>query len=170
MPAATPVILAVVAELDHKYVYGMVPPVALAVAPPSEKPLQLTLLSTTLAADNAAGSVIVVDELSVQPFASVTVTLYVPATNPVAVAVVCPLFQLYVYGDVPPVCEAVACPSFNPLQLTLLSVVALDTKAAGSVIVVLELSVQPFASVTVTEYVPATNPVAVAVVCPLFQL
>ncbi|MNE24007.1 hypothetical protein D3C80_1172810 [compost metagenome] len=41
------------------------------------------------------------------------------------------------------------------------------TKAAGSVIVKLWVSVHPFASVTVTVYVPAVRPVAVAAVPPL---
>ena len=72
----------------------MVPPVALAVAPPSEKPLQLTLLSTTVAATNAAGSVIVGLEVAVHPLLSVTVTVYVPATTPVMLAVVALLLQL----------------------------------------------------------------------------
>ena len=66
----------------------MVPPVAAEVAPPSKKPLHVTLLSTTVAATNAAGSVIVELLVDVQPFASVTVTVYVPATTPVILAVV----------------------------------------------------------------------------------
>ncbi|MOA04127.1 hypothetical protein D3C78_1236650 [compost metagenome] len=41
------------------------------------------------------------------------------------------------------------------------------TKAAGSVIVKLWVSVHPFASVSVTVYVPAESPVAVAPVPPL---
>jgi hypothetical protein len=74
-PAIIPLILAVVALLLHKYVYGEVPPVALAVAPPSEAPLQLTLLSATVAATKVAGSVIVAEVTSEHPFASVIVTL-----------------------------------------------------------------------------------------------
>ena len=42
--AATPVMLAVVALLLHTKLYGVVPPEPLAVAPPSEKPLQVTVL------------------------------------------------------------------------------------------------------------------------------
>ena len=47
VPAVTPVILAVVAELLHAKVYGDVPPVALAIADPSDKPLQLMFVFTT---------------------------------------------------------------------------------------------------------------------------
>ena len=73
--------------------YAVVPPVAEAVASPSFPPLQLTLLSTEVAATSTAGSVMTTDEESVQPLASVTVTLYVPAPNPVSVADVPPVFH-----------------------------------------------------------------------------
>ncbi len=75
--------------------YAPVPPVALAVNPPSAKPLQVALLSTTtLAAIAVSGSVIVTTANSgPQSFASSTVTTYIPAVNPVAVAVVCPSGQ-----------------------------------------------------------------------------
>ena len=43
VPAATPVMLAVVAALLHAKVYGVVPPVPLAVADPSLPPLQLNV-------------------------------------------------------------------------------------------------------------------------------
>ena len=71
----------------------MVPPVADAVAPPSFPPLQLTLLSTTVAATSTAGSSTTTVSVAVHPFASVAVTVNVPAVNPVAVAVVAPVFQ-----------------------------------------------------------------------------
>ena len=45
VPAITPVIEAVVAALLQAYVYGIVPPVAEAVAPPSAIPLQDTFES-----------------------------------------------------------------------------------------------------------------------------
>ena len=51
----------------------MVPPVAVAVNAPSERPLQLTLLSIEILAVNAAGSVIVPEEVDVQLLASVIV-------------------------------------------------------------------------------------------------
>jgi hypothetical protein len=150
VPAITPVILAVVAVLLHIYVYAIVPPVALAVAPPSLKPLQLTLLSNCVEATNTAGSVTVTDALSVQPSLSVIVTEYVPAITPVMLAVVAVLLHKYVYAIVPPVALALAPPSLNPLQFTLLSSTVAATKVAGSVTVTDVLSVQPFASVIVT--------------------
>ena len=67
---------------------------ALAVAPPSELPLQLVLLSTTEAATNDVGSVTVTEVESVHPLASVTVTEYVPAAIPVMDAVVAELLQI----------------------------------------------------------------------------
>jgi hypothetical protein len=105
-------------------------------------------------ATNAAGSVIVIDVVDVQPFASVTVYEYVPA---VTVNVPC-LYKV----------------QFRLLLILLLlmnhcykvSAVADDeaTNAAGSVIVMLVVDVQPFASVTVYEYVPAVS-VNVPVTC-----
>ena len=71
----------------------MLPPVADAVAPPSDNPLHVTLLSTTAEADNTAGSVTVLLAVAVQPFASVTVTVYVPALTPVIDAVVAALLH-----------------------------------------------------------------------------
>ena len=69
------------------------PPDPLAVAPPSLNPLQLALLSTTVDATTLAGSVMIVLVLSVHPLASDTVTLYVPATTPVMLAVVAELLH-----------------------------------------------------------------------------
>ena len=71
----------------------MLPPVADAVAPPSDNPLHVTLLSTTAEADNTDGSVTVLLAVAVQPFASVTVTVYVPALTPVIDAVVAALLH-----------------------------------------------------------------------------
>ena len=51
---------------------------------------------------------------------------------------------------VPPDAEAVAEPSLPPLQLTLLSNEMDAARTAGSVIVMVSVSVHPFASVTVT--------------------
>ena len=60
----------------------------------------------------AAGWVIVLDAVVVQPLLSVTVTIYVPAAKVVAVAVVCAgdEFHEYEYGAVPPVTLAVTAP------------------------------------------------------------
>ena len=65
--------------------------------------------------------------------ASVTVHVYVPAVKLVAVWVVLPFDQKYVYGGVPPLTETFAVPLPPPLQLTF--VVDEETViAAGSVI------------------------------------
>jgi hypothetical protein len=93
----------------------------------------------------------------------------VPAVTPEIEAVEAPLFQEKEYVGVPPVAEAVAPPFANPLHVTLLSITALEKSSVGSVIVMDAVSVQPFASVTVTVKVPAVSPVAEAVFCPLLQ-
>jgi hypothetical protein len=96
------------------------------------------------------GSVIATEDVSVQPFASVTVTVKVPAESPVMVAPVPELLHAYVYGDVPPEPDAVADPSEPPLQLTLVEELMLAVTAVGSVIVTDTVSSHPLASVTVT--------------------
>jgi hypothetical protein len=161
--------VAVAAELLQVYITGAVPPVKVALAPPVAVPLQLTLLSTTVAAINTAGSVTITLEESVHPFASVTVTLYVPATTPVILAEVALLLHWYKYPEVPPVSLTVAPPSEKLLQLTLLSTTAAETSVAGSVITTLAESVQPLASVIVTLYVVADTPVILALVAALFH-
>ena len=92
VPAATPVIEAVVAELLQAKVYGAVPPEPLAVAPPFDNPLHVVLVFTVLAV-SAVGSVMVTLDVFIQLFTSVTVTVYVPAANPVILAVVAELDQ-----------------------------------------------------------------------------
>lgn len=52
----------------------------------------------------------VVLAVAVQPKASVTVTVYVPTPRLFTVAVVAPVFQRYVYGEVPPLAVAVTDP------------------------------------------------------------
>jgi hypothetical protein len=51
----------------------------------------------------------------------------------------------------------------------LLSTTLDEVKAVGSVIVTALMLVQPFASVIVTEYVPAATPVMLAVVAALLH-
>ena len=75
VPAVTPVMLAVVAELLQANEYGAVPPDPLAVAEPLFPPLQLTFEFTTELATNAEGSVMVTLEVVVQELASDTVTV-----------------------------------------------------------------------------------------------
>ncbi len=95
-----------------------------------------------------------------QLFASVTVTTYVPAARPVAVAPVCTgdVFHEYVYNPVPPLTVAVAVPVAPPLQDTFvwLGVIA---STAGWVIVTLVVPVHPLASFAVIVYVPGARPV-----------
>ena len=71
--------------------YGDVPPVADAVAPPSDNPLHVMVESTCEDATNTVGSVTVDELVEVHPFASVTVTVYVPADKLLTVAVVAPV-------------------------------------------------------------------------------
>jgi len=125
--------------------YGAVPPVALTVTV-AEPPLQSIAVADD-EATNAVGSVIVIVVEEVQPSASVTVYEYVPA-----VSVNDPVPE---YGAVPPVADTVTV-EFPPLQKI---AVADDeaTNAVGSVIVIVVEEVQPFASVTVYEYVPAVS-------------
>ena len=69
--------------------------------------------------------------MSVQPFASVAVTTYVPAVTPVMEAVVAPLLHVNEYVTVPPDAEALAPPSLPPLQLTFESTTAAATNNVG---------------------------------------
>ena len=75
VPAVTPVMLAVVAELLQANEYGAVPPDPLAVADPLLPPLQLMFVFTTELAVNAEGSVMVTLDVLVHEFASDTVTV-----------------------------------------------------------------------------------------------
>ena len=88
----------------HVYVYGDVPPDTLTVALPLCSPKQRALLLLLMLAFSNAGCVMVTIAVSAQPLASVTVAIYVPAARLLAEAVVCAgvVFQLYVYGVVPP--------------------------------------------------------------------
>jgi len=70
-----------------------VPPVPLAVAEPSLPPLQLTAVFTTELATKAVGSAMVTLDVVVQLFASEIVTVYVPATTPVMLAVAAALLH-----------------------------------------------------------------------------
>jgi hypothetical protein len=92
----------------------------------------------------------VVVAVLIHPFASVIVTVYVPAVNPPAVTVVCKVgFHEYVYGTVPPAALTVERPLFPPLQVTFTLVKEL-VMMAGSVITIEAVAIQPFPSVTVT--------------------
>jgi len=93
-------------------------------------------------------TVMLVDE--VHPLASVTVYEYVPAVTVLA--------PVPVYAPVPPVAETVT--EVEPPLQAMLPEVDEATKSAGSATVMLVDAVQPLASVTVYEYVPAVTVLA----------
>ena len=108
-----------------------VPPDPDAVAVPSAAPLQPALVEEMLTA-TAVGSAMVTSSVSVHPFASVAVTVYVPAVSPEAVAEdPPPPDQAYVIVPVPPDPDAVADPSLPPLQLTSVGVPIETDTAVG---------------------------------------
>ncbi len=74
-----------------------------------------------------------------QPFASVTVRVCVPAESPA-------IRPVPEYGAVPPEALTEADPSEPPLQVTSETKVQVATMTAGSVIVTEQEAVQPFAS------------------------
>jgi hypothetical protein len=116
---------------------------------------------------NAGGCVIVNVRLPVQPLASVTVTVYVPGHNPVAVAALPPEgAHEYVYGPVPPVTVALADPVHCPLQDTLVCVPPIVRPPPEVETVIATVPTLAQASVTVTVYVPAHKLVAVAAFPP----
>jgi hypothetical protein len=70
-------------------VYGAVPPVGATLAEPLPPPLQDTFIKVDAVAPSEVGSATVAVAVVVQLCASVTITVYVPAGSPLAVAVVC---------------------------------------------------------------------------------
>jgi len=84
-------------------VYGPVPPDMLAIAVPSQAPLQVTSVLTIVSVV-AGGSMIVIVLVVKQPRASVTVYVYAPAHKLVAVTVVetAGADHEYEYAGVPP--------------------------------------------------------------------
>jgi hypothetical protein len=120
---------------------------------------------------SAAGCVTVMLDTLVAKQLSVTVTVYVPASSPVAVALVCAgvVLHAYVYGEVPFDAPTVALPVDSPLIRTCVVPVMLDARASGCVSVTVAVVEAPLPSVTVTVYEPAANPVAVAAVWALVQ-
>ena len=97
-----------------------------------------------------AGSAITSDPTPVQRFASVTVTVYVPATKPVIFCVVEPSDHAYVYGPFPPDGTEDISPAAPSKQILSIGVRATIT-GVGSVIANEVVSaVHRLASVTVT--------------------
>ena len=103
--------------------------------------------------------------MNVQPFVSVTTSVYVPAVCPEIVAVVCPPGDhKYVYGDVPPVGVLATTPIAPPAQDTFVTT-AFTAKGVGCVMVTEVVIVHPIPFCIVTVYVPIGKLLAVAVVC-----
>ena len=74
--------------------YGDVPPDGTTMIDPADCPKQFTSVLVQLEFNATLGCVTVVLEVVVHPFASVAVTVYVPAIRLDAVAVFAPLLQL----------------------------------------------------------------------------
>ena len=130
-----------------------VPPVVLKVTVPSATPLHDTLVELTTTFRLCEGAVTSMLDVYIQPLASVTVTVYVPAVSPVAVVVPCggTEFHDITYGAVPPATPLiVAVPLLPPRQLTLVAVSGSAVMAVGAVMVTLHEVVHRFASVTIT--------------------
>jgi len=136
--------------------------------------------ATEIDAVGSALTIIVVDEVSVQPSELVTVTVYVSSAigDTLIAAVVCGGVVLQLY-DVPPLAVSVA---LSPVQIVPSLLVVPDVSAtviigigsALTVIVEEEVAVHPSAFVTVTVYVVFVlgETVIAAVVCGgvVFQL
>jgi hypothetical protein len=158
-------IVEVVAPVLQSYVTAPVPPLGVAVSVAGSALEQTVGLLTETVGFGSTVSVPVPDP--VQPFVSVTVTEYVPAVLVLIVEVVAPVLQSYVTAPVPPLGVAV-----NVAGSALEHAVGLltDTVGLGSTVSVpVPDPVQPFVSVTVTEYVPAVLVLIVEVVAPVLQ-
>ena len=116
------------------------PPAAVTAAVPFVPPIVVTGVDVADAV-TADGCAIVTDVVAVQPLASVTVNVYVPA---VLLNVPVP-----VYGAVPPVALTVTVDE-PPLHKIAVADEAATTADAGCVIVTEPLAVHPAPSVTVT--------------------
>ena len=103
---------------DQEYVYGAVPPAGVKLMLPVLFPKHNTLTWVVDKESGAWGSVIVALIVAVQLLASVTVTLYVPATKLLMSCVVAPLLQTYVYNGVPPVGVKLILPVLFPKHST----------------------------------------------------
>jgi hypothetical protein len=168
VPAQSAVAVAPVPpEGAHAYVYVPVPPEATTEAEPVHAPLHSTFTCDCVAL-SGGGCVMVTLAVATQPLLSVTVTVYVPADKPEAVAPVPPDgAHEYVYVPDPPVAVTVAEPLLPPLQLTFVCAEIVAVGEPAFVMVTVRVMLQPFASVTVTVYEPAPRPVAVAFVPPV---
>src|SRR5260221_1114770 len=133
----------------HAKVFEPVPPAGVAVSA-AELPEHASGLLTETVGFGLTVSVPVPEP--VQPFVSVTVTEYVPAVLVLMVEVVAPVLHANVFEPVPPAGVAVNVAG-NVLAQT--SGLLTETVGFGLAVSVPEPEpVQPFVSVTVTQYVP----------------
>ena len=146
MPAVLVLIVDVVAPVLQSYVTAPVPPLGVAVSVAGNVLEQTVGLLTATVGFGWTVRVPVLDP--VQPFESVTVTLYVPAMLVLIVDVVAPVLHANVYVGVPPLGVAV---SVDGSALVHASSLGTETVTAEPTARVPEPEpVQPFVSVTVT--------------------
>jgi len=164
--------LLIVADIDpvfQRYKYPAVPLDANEVAEAVEAPLHKTFVVDGIDTVNKLGCVTFTVVDAVHPFASVAVTVYVPAVRLLIVADIDPVFQRYEYPAVPFEANEVAEPVEAPLHKTFV-VEGIDTaNEVGCVIIAVVEAVHPLASVAVTVYVPAVRLLIVADVDPVFH-
>jgi hypothetical protein len=171
VPALSPVAIAPVPPAGaHEYVYPPAPPLATTVADPFAPPEQETFVCEPVVpmADGCVMLNVPVDE---HAFASVTVTVHVPAVSPVTLFVPSPAglpgVQSSVSVPVPPLAVTLAEPLLPPLHETFVWPTGVTTIAGGAVRLKVAVPVQAFASVTVTVHVPAVSPVTLFVPSPV---
>ena len=90
VPAAKFEMPAVVSPFDQRYETAPLAPLSVAVAVPEVPSLHKTFVPVAEAESVQPGAKIFSEHVAVQPFASVTVTVKVPAESPEIVAVVAP--------------------------------------------------------------------------------
>jgi hypothetical protein len=165
-PAASPVGFDPLPEGDHEYEYGPTPPLTVIDAEPLLFP-HVAGVEEVVAA-SAGGCVMLNVRVAVHPPGfEVTVTVYTPAHNPVALAPVPPEgAHAYVYEPGPPDGVTLAEPVHDPLQRIFVCDPVV-VSAGGCVMLNVCVAVHPPGfEVTVTVYTPAHNPVALAPVPP----
>jgi hypothetical protein len=158
-------IVEVVAPVLHEKVFAPVPPAGVAVRIAGKALAHASTAATETVGFGSTVRVPVVEP--VQPFVSVTVTLYVPAVLVLIVEVVAPVLHAKVAAPVPPAGVAV---SVAGSVLAQTSTAAIETVGFGlAVRVPVPEPVQPFVSVAVTLYVPAVLVLIVEVVAPVLH-
>jgi hypothetical protein len=137
--------------MDQLNTCGATPPCTVTEIEPLLPPKQFTFVAE-IKCWISAGCATVTLAVAVQLFASVIVTVYIPAVRLFAVCVVCvgTVDQKYVTGATPLVTDTVAVPLLPPKQLTGVAL-AVAVGAGSADTPTIRNNVQPFASVTVTR-------------------